>query len=190
MIRRSNTWAEGLGIAHEKNNNILLQGIMTTAKLCCSCKNRRMLSLLLSCCWWKEWDNGHGNKGEIFIFDDGYETVYQCVCEVSAWLARNGVILKVEQIMSVIVKTWTLNRCFCNFESILREITKGFSVYNGSLGVIKNGKLKRCFCNFPFIILFICNKNLYFTVLGSHYHEFVHCSIVHRRCTIASKSMQ
>jgi hypothetical protein len=31
----------------------------------------------------------------------------------------------------------------------LREITKGFSVYNGSLGVIKNGKLKRCFCNFP-----------------------------------------
>jgi hypothetical protein len=35
----------------------------------------------------------------------------------------------------------------------LREITKGFSVYNGSLGVIKNGKLKRCFCNFPLVKL-------------------------------------
>ena len=35
VIWQSNTWAEGLGIAHEKDNNILLQGIMTTAKLCC-----------------------------------------------------------------------------------------------------------------------------------------------------------
>jgi hypothetical protein len=35
-----------LGIAHEKDNNILLQGIMTTAKLCCLCKNRRMLTLV------------------------------------------------------------------------------------------------------------------------------------------------
>jgi hypothetical protein len=38
-------------------------------------------------------------------FQDGYKTVYQCVCEVLAWLAINCVILKVEKIMSVIVKT-------------------------------------------------------------------------------------
>ena len=76
VIRQSNTWAEELGIAHEKDNNILLQGItMTTAELCCLCKNRRMLTLLWRCWWWKEWDNGHDNKGEIFIFDDGYKTV-------------------------------------------------------------------------------------------------------------------
>jgi hypothetical protein len=149
VIRQSNTWAEGLGIAHEKDNNILLQGIMTTAKLCCLCKNKCVLTLLWSGWWWKEWDNGHDNKGEILIFDDGYKTVYQCVCEVSAWLAINGVIVNVEKIMSVIVKMGNLKRCYCNFESILRDITKGFSVYNGSLGVIKNGKLKRCFCNFP-----------------------------------------
>ena len=79
--------------------------------------------------------------------------MHQCVCEVSAWLAINGVIVNVEKIMSVIVKMGNLKRCYCNFESILRDITKGFSVYNGSLGVIKNGKLKRCFCNFPLVYL-------------------------------------
>jgi hypothetical protein len=76
----------------------------------------------------------------------------KCVWEVlTSWLAINGVIVNVEKIMSVlIVKTWNLKRCFCNFESIFREVlTIGFSVYNGSFGVIKNGKLKRCFCDFP-----------------------------------------
>jgi hypothetical protein len=48
--------------------------------------------------------------------------------------------------MSVIVK-------------ILREITKGFSVYHGSLDVVKNKKFKRYFCNFP--------KNLCYCVSAS-----------------------
>jgi hypothetical protein len=60
VIRQSNTWAEGLRITHEKDNNILLKGIMTTAKLCCLCKNRHMLTILWNW-WWKEWDNGHDN---------------------------------------------------------------------------------------------------------------------------------
>ena len=47
-------------------------------------------------------------------------------------------------------KCWEDNECYSKNESILHEITKGFSVYNGSLGVIKNGILKRCFCNFPY----------------------------------------
>ncbi len=45
--------------------------------------------------------------------------------------------------MSVIVKMGNLKGCYCNFESILHDITKGFSVYYGSLGDIKNGKLGR-----------------------------------------------
>ena len=129
-----------------------------------------MLALVWSCWWWKEWDNSHDNQGEIFIFDDGYETVYQCVCEVSAWLAIHGVIVNVEKKMSVIVRTWNLNRCFCNFESILREITKGFSVYNGSLGVIKNGKLKRCFCKWwmmPCCCIWWFHQKTFFTPINS-----------------------
>jgi hypothetical protein len=39
-----------------------------------------------------------------------------------------------------IVKMGNLKRCYCNFESILRDITKGFSVCNGSLGVSKKWK--------------------------------------------------
>ncbi len=42
----------------------------------------------------------------MFIFDHGYKMVYQCVCEVLAWwLAINGVIVNVENIMSVISLT-------------------------------------------------------------------------------------
>ena len=101
-------WAEGLGIAHKKDNNILLQGMIITAKLCCLCKNRRMLTLLWSCWWWKEWDNGHDNKGEIFIFDDGFKMAYQCVCEMLAWLAMNGVIVNVEknEILNGVLYFW------------------------------------------------------------------------------------
>jgi hypothetical protein len=41
----------------------------------------------------------------MFILDDGYKTVYQCDCEVLALLVINGVIVNVEKIVSVIVKT-------------------------------------------------------------------------------------
>ncbi len=70
-------------------------------------------------------------------FDDGYETVYQCVCEDLGGLAINGVIVNVRKDCRCYSKKCQTCRCFCNFESFLREITKGFSVYNGSLGVIK-----------------------------------------------------
>ena len=94
---------------------ITVQGIMSTSEQCCFSriramlffKNRRMLALVWSCWWWwKEWDKDHDKQGEIFIFDDGYKTVYQCVREVLAWWAINSVIVNVENIMSVIVKKW------------------------------------------------------------------------------------
>ena len=93
---------------------------MTTAELCCLCKNRRMLTLLWRCWWWKEWDNGHDNKGEIFIFDDGFKMAYQCVCEMLAWLAMNGVIVNVENIMTASIELTCFD--FLQFVIIIFEI--------------------------------------------------------------------
>jgi hypothetical protein len=59
-----------------------------------------------------ELDNGHNKQGEIFIIDDGYKTMYQCVCDVLARLAVNGFIVNVENIISVIVKREILAKHF------------------------------------------------------------------------------
>jgi hypothetical protein len=59
--------------------------------------------------------------------------MYKCVCEVLAWLARKSMLVNVENIMGVVVKTQNRKQTvFVIFESILREITKGLLVYNGS----------------------------------------------------------